>query len=423
MRITLLASLLLFFAGLANAQNEYTIKIDASPKNIKPSNILITMLEYNGDTILYNGNSYLVTPPQSLTSKEVAFGFLSFQGHNNPTIPPGVLAMLDGYKGASTKLYIDKNYNFDLSDDGDPYELKDSLDQVRFRLLNPEIDGAFYEADVQFIQFPTDEHKEMLGKMVADSMPTFKGNVFIDHNYWLTETPQKYLIFEGVLDTDSVKLGLVDFNLNGLYNDRNNDKILIGNYHERSISDSPGKGRYTIKNVTVVEIEKKFYLLKEVEPTGKYIRLSTATKQEFDYYNNGILYKGAEIPDLTFKTFDGHTTSIHQELAPDKFTLIDLWGTWCKGCMIQTNKLKKLDNLYSDRLSIIGLNYEPNNTERAKEYAAKQQLRWLQGIADEEITMKLSVEGFPFYLLVDKNRKIRFIGNNLEEIENLMNKN
>lgn len=425
MKTLLLSTLFLFLSVLVHGQDEHTLQIKARPSNIKGTQLVLMMFEYNKDTIIYNSERYVVTPPKILSSREKAFGFLSFQGNINPELPSGVLVLLDGYLRDMTKLYVDKNFNFDLSDDGAPYVLKDSLDRVSVSLSNTDLPETHYEVDLQFIRFLNVKQKEMAGKMVANDIPAFKGNAFINPTYWLTETPKIHLIFDALLGEDSVKLGLVDYNLNGLYNDIDKDKILVGNYQEGSISDSPGTGSHTIGDVTLLEIGDKYYQLQEVEPTGKYIKLISSNKQKFEFYNKGKLSKGAEIPDLTLNTFEGQTTSIHKELAPDKFTLIDIWGTWCKGCISQTDKLKRLDSLYSDKLRILGLNYEPKpeNIEKAKNYVLEHQIGWKQGIADKKLLTTLLVDKYPFYVLVDKNRRIHSLGVRLEEVEKVMERN
>lgn len=424
MRNILLSSLFLFFISLClvQAQDAYTLRIDAQPTNIMDSKLVLILLEYTQDTITYKGEKHAVTPPEALSSSKKAFGFLSFQGNTDPALPSEVLLLLDGYEGYQTHLFVDKNMNFDLSDDGAPYVLQDSLDKVSIYLSSTSMTKPFYKADLQFIRYPTNKHKEMAARMKAEDNPSFRDNKFIDPTYWLTETPKMQLIFDALLGSDSVKLGLADGNLNGLYNDKGVDKILVGDYQQQHISDKPGKGNYMLEENVILEIEGKYYELLAIEPRGKYIKLRPASKQDYEVHNKGLLTKGSEVSDFEFATFDGRTTSLHDELATDKFTLIDVWGTWCKGCLIQTERLQKLNQLYPDKLRILGLNYE-KDTQEAKDYVAKHKVVWSQGIADKAICEKLLVDRFPFYILVDQKRKIQGLGMNLDEVEEFLKEN
>lgn len=419
MKTIILAAIFLIFVSRTQAQDGIALKIDAQPVNLKNSKLVLMMLEYNDDTIIYNDRKQAVVPPKSLSGREKAFGFLSFQGNANKDGFSQTLVLLEGYKGYFSKLYVDKNFNFDLTDDGGPYILKDSLSSVSVTLSNSEIPQATLETELQYIRYPSSKHRDMAESMKADDLPALRGNKFIDHDFWLTETVNIHLTFDALLGEDSVKLGLVDYNLNGLFNDIGEDKILVGSYKEGTIFDRPGKGSYVVGDATFLEIENKYYQLLEVGPTGKLIRLRPASQQSYDYHNKGILSKGSVVPDIKFLTFEGLETSIHKELKPDKFTLIDIWGTWCKGCLVQTDKLKQLDSLYSEKVNILGLNFEPKreNLAKAKKYILENQINWKQGVANEEIREKLLVDKYPFYVLVDKNKKILSLGIGLEEVE------
>jgi thiol-disulfide isomerase/thioredoxin len=279
--------------------------------------------------------------------------------------------------------------------------------------------GRNYETLLRFINYPSEKHKEMAGQQQADDYPAFKGGSFIKPDYWLMETPQNSLVFSALLGNDSVMMALVDSNLNGSYNDKDVDLLLLGDYKTASISDRPGEGRHSLADSTLLAVEGNFYQLLEVAPDGAYIRLRQVTQQTYAQATEGGLTKGSPILDLPFTTLAGQRTSLHQELRPGKFVLLDFWGTWCKGCLIQSGKVKRLHDLYPDQLTIIGFNYK-DDVQKAKQYVAAQQLLWTQGIADKSLVELLLVNRFPFYVLIDPEQKIHSFAISLEEVEKLL---
>ena len=377
------------------------------------------MMEYHQDSISYDGKKFSVELPENLSKGDKAFGFVSFKGNLKSPLATEVLIFLDDYKDYHGKLYVDKNFNLDLTDDGAPYIFNDSMDVTKVELRHSKYPEAIYAVDFQYIRYKNSQQEIMASRMKADNFPHLKDNRLIDHNFWLTETRNKYLIYKEMLGSDSVTLALVDENINGLFNEVGVDRILIAETASDLPQDRPGKNDYTIGDATPLFIKSKYFKLEEVSPDGRFIKLSKSSADNYTIFHKGKLIEGSLIPDLQFDTFEGEQTTIHNSLSKDKLTLIDFWATWCKGCLEQTERLKKIDSLYSDKLLIVGLNFDPK-LSKAKEYAEKNNIKWLQGIADEEMVKNLSVNGFPFYILVNQDKTIHSMGIRLDDVENII---
>lgn len=382
----------------------------------------VFMMEYHQDTILYDGQKLFVELPENLSKGDKAFGFVSFKGNLKSPLATEVLIFLDDYKDYQGKLYIDKNFNLDLTDDGAPYIFNDSTDVAKVELRHSQYPQAIYAVDFQYIRYKNSQQGVMASRMKADNFPNLKGNKLIDHNFWLTETRNKYLVYKEMLGSDSVTLALVDENINGLFNEVGEDKILIAETASDLPQDRPGKNEYTIGDATPLSINGKYFKLEEVSPDGRFVKLSKSSTNDYTISHNGKLIEGVLIPDLRFDTFKGEQTTIHNSLSKDKLTLVDFWATWCKGCLEQTERLKKIDSLYGGKLHIVGLNFDPK-LRKAKEYVESNNIKWPQGIADKEIVKSLSVDGFPFYILVNQDKTIHSLGIRLDEVEKIINEN
>ena len=211
---------------------------------------------------------------------------------------------------------------------------------------------------------------------VYSNHPMGKGNSILPADDWFA-IARMYLITEDKLGEDSVKIGLFDANSNGLYNDVDEDRIFIGNYETGFISDLQNEGAVTITPRTLVEINEKFYEVVHIEPAGKYIDLQP-TNQSFQRLKNGD-----DMPNLPFTTIKGDSTYLYDHLSSENYTLLDIWGTWCKECTFQLPKLKQLDSMHAN-LNVIGLNYM-DSEERAVRYIEEHKIKWFNGYADENI--------------------------------------
>lgn len=406
----------------ANAQEIIEISTNTNPTHIRtpPSRLVLMIFTYQSDTIFYEGSRYIITPPKNRQSQEAAYAFLYYEGNSKKRVPADALLFLDGYKGYTSNIYVDSNFNLNFNDDEAPQKLKDSLDIITIKLNNTEEPAAEYVVDIQFIRYKNEQQRAMAKAYPIDNHPVYRGNRLNDHHYWLTETRKNYLTFDAFLKKDSVKLALVDGNADGLYNGIGDDKILVGDYKTNSIDDKQGEGNFVVGENTVIKVHDQCYQIAEIEPTGKFIKLLPTAKSRFDTAHPDYLEKGDIIPNLAYKTLEGENTSLHRSLSEEKYNLIDFWGTWCRGCVLDTDTLKQLYHKYGKKLNIIGMNYA-DDKQKANKYITKKNINWEHGFASEEMVKQFSIEGFPFYILVDKDKKILAFDVSLKDVESILN--
>ncbi len=399
------------------SQKTYVISSNSEPTIIRPTMGLLFFMEFTQNEISYKNKTLSITLPEKLTDREKAFGFLTFKGNEGSQLEGNVLVLMDGYKNYNTRVYIDRNYNLDLRDDGEPLVITHSSEAINVKLYNTKYPDAYYSTDLRYIQFQNERQEQMISAMNADQFPHTKGNTFIDPHFWLAESSNRFKIFHGEMDGDSVSFALVDTNNNGLYNEIGTDKFLVS--EEGVFNDRGGKNNYVIGDSNPVSFLGRYFIIDEISPAGNFVKFIKSSENEYSSYHKDKVMEGKVIPDLEFMTLEDQKTTIHQELADEKYTLLDFWGTWCKGCLEQTKTLKKIDSLYADKIEIIGMNYEPN-PGKAKEYIAKQNITWTQGIADDEMIKSLSVNSFPFYILVKNDKQIHSMGIRLADLEQLL---
>ncbi|MEZ6095794.1 MAG: TlpA disulfide reductase family protein [Pirellulaceae bacterium] len=85
-----------------------------------------------------------------------------------------------------------------------------------------------------------------------------------------------------------------------------------------------------------------------------------------------------------------------------KVVLVDFWGTWCKGCIMEFPNLKKLvDALKGKDFEIVGI--AQDDAETLKGFLEKKPLPWTNIVDGEtNICGKFNIQMFPTTLLIDK---------------------
>lgn len=132
----------------------------------------------------------------------------------------------------------------------------------------------------------------------------------------------------------------------------------------------------------------------------KNIFITKIRKLEKNYGN----YAETFIKDFDLVDFENKTTKLYEVLKEKKYTLLDFWASWCGPCIEKFPEIKELQNLHSDKLTVIGLSTE-NDFQKAKKAVKKYSLDWrnFQGIA---ISNELDIHYIPSIFLIDREGKI-----------------
>lgn len=114
---------------------------------------------------------------------------------------------------------------------------------------------------------------------------------------------------------------------------------------------------------------------------------------------------GFDIPTIENPEFTGTTLSGNDVSLKDyrgKLVLLDFWGTWCKPCVAELPKLKKLRAALENKgFEIIGI--ANDSRKDLEKFMQKTELTWENIVdADSEICEKFGIQAFPTTLLIDK---------------------
>lgn len=119
--------------------------------------------------------------------------------------------------------------------------------------------------------------------------------------------------------------------------------------------------------------------------------------------------------DLSFiNTVDLNGNEIDATIFENKYTLVNIWGTFCRPCIVEMPDLQKLHaNLGGDEFQVIGIisdthvDYE-NNIEDAKNIIEKTGVEYINIIPNQQLIEEVltNIQFVPTSFIVDSQGKI-----------------
>lgn len=128
------------------------------------------------------------------------------------------------------------------------------------------------------------------------------------------------------------------------------------------------------------------------EGTGKAQALSVAKAQLPDPLTRAAAFArtlkisvGKQMPDLAVRRMNGVVTSTGKQFKRGRWTLINVWATWCLPCAKEMPELEKLrPQLAARNIDIVGLNVDTEKQVNIRKY-----------VADKGITYPILIAGVP----------------------------
>lgn len=127
-------------------------------------------------------------------------------------------------------------------------------------------------------------------------------------------------------------------------------------------------------------------------------------------YKYEILEK--DLPEL--KTFDENGKPLDLKKADGKIIVLDIWNSSCGICIKKFPDFEKLKNEFSKDSSIVfyTLNLPMKRFIEKKKEVEKYTNPYSFGklYADDNVQKQLNINSVPQYMIIDKNKKVRYLG-------------
>ena len=143
----------------------------------------------------------------------------------------------------------------------------------------------------------------------------------------------------------------------------------------------------------------------------------------------GLGKVGTVLPDFSAETADNGTFTLSEALKDHELVLINLWASWCGPCMREFPFLEQAYAEYGDRVEILALSVESEDSLAVIRGIAKDKKLSFPMGRDENynLAQTFSVNAIPTSILVDRSRTVVWMGtgsmSSVQEAKDLFNTN
>jgi thiol-disulfide isomerase/thioredoxin len=225
-------------------------------------------------------------------------------------------------------------------------------------------------------------------------------------------------IFAGnfTYESQTLTIAVFDANENGTFNDRNEDYLVVGEADAQALYIHESLQCRKLGETNYLRFNGKYFSFKNLSAAGDHIELETIDQAQL-LSNVSILELFTTIPNEYFELLDGALAHFKQYINKGKYIYVDIWGTWCPGCLQEVEPLKKIYEKQKGILTIIGLNHKDNNKQTVQKFVAITEIPWVMGFSTTEINFKIMQNGYPYGVLFDPRGNVVLSNISSKELE------
>lgn len=321
----------------------------------------------------------LVKEPQYASPKPL-YGTLQLgEGPDNR-----ITLVVDEPEGQQPRIYVDRNNDQDLTNDGSGQWTDDAGSTLR--LSGVLIDVPYATANIyytfQFYRFKDRQREFVLYYRDASR--------------------------EGEITSDgkSYKIAILDENANGRFDDLADGTLIIDlNQDGKLVGGLESAEHHQLGEP--FNIHGRVWEVASLSPDGTSLRLRPSeAKVEMRPY----LEPGYPAPKFTANDLDGKPVDLGEEAASAKYVLLDFWASWCGPCRAEFPYLRQLQARYKNHgLRIVGINLD-SERDKAVQAATENGLDYRHvfdgGGWKNAVAVQYRVHGIPETFLLDRDLKI-----------------
>lgn len=289
---------------------------------------------------------------------------------------------------SSRLIYADRNDDYDLRNDGPPLRLPppgQGRDTVELTVYAGKSQSRFTRCTLSRL-------KPKFYALWKDMMREVKGHPLAPQRLWLEEVRLDFLELP-FRDTLSVYL-----------NDGSFDGYWGNSGYDRAVIQGSGKKAVWIEEYRSPTRSKPGSSLKA--PDGGWyeiLALDTLTGTLTLGPGKPVegLYIGSTLDSLRLPVLNDTNTlvDIRELVHQADYTVLDIWGSWCQGCVLGLPGLDSLYRRMNGRLQVIGISTAP---EMDSAFLMKHPHPWRQFELTEAAHRYMHIATYPTYLLFNR---------------------
>lgn len=403
-----------------------TLKIDARKKveddAFQKSQSILPVYRYLGDSIepyTKFGLEIDTTQPWFKIKKlpdmrntvDTGYSYIYFSGADNKESQGYLLTLIGNFRRSRNDMYfyVDRNNDFDFTNDGPPDKLGFRDESFEITLFNRDVADASYS--IKLTRFKYGEnipYKNLLAKHYK----THSGKkMFTDINFCFREQRYNCISADYKSETDSFTIGIKDMNVNGIYNESCTDLLFVGPYKSQITADKLFNLTPTLTK-NAFEWNGKKYRFEAIESSGKFVVLKVDPNATL----SNKLEIGKKVPKFEYFNILNQKHSVKEYAKKEVYLFF-----WDKESLTEedTAYLDKLNAEYSNVLQIITLNHgdEPKQVRIMYYY---DKITWPVGYSNEAIAENFFLEDVTRGYFLGKHRKLKNDRISPKQMYNLM---
>lgn len=166
------------------------------------------------------------------------------------------------------------------------------------------------------------------------------------------------------------------------------------------------KGDITAAKETVLE-------LRQIEPRAA---------DSFGSELSGMVRIGADAPPFNAMDVKGNPVDLSKHKG--NITILNFWATWCDPCIQEFPKFKKMYGKFKDKgVLFVGISLD-DDIEDLRGFVKQETVNWPQIFDGKRwkgtIPSLYNVESIPLIIVLDRENKVRYIGNEVENVSQIV---
>jgi len=419
----LILILISFYSFGIKAQEEITINLDirAEDETYKRTQAIIPLFRFTGQPFedisnfgaekKKDPNYFTAILPDMTGIKDTFYAYIYSDAAKNKSLPGYFFAIIGNNRRnkKTTPIWIDSNNNLDLTDDGPPDTISSLMTHQDLTIINPENPNAKHVVRIsrfsyrEFIQY-----KYMLNEHYKSHSGTKQ---FAKANYSFREQRLNILAGDYINGADSFRIGIKDFNCNGLFNEKEMDVLMLSPYGKNTFLNETIE--ITKKKNTIFEWRNKQYQITEIAEDGSYVKIKENVGVQLLY----ALNVGENLPKFKYCKAQNNPIKLKSKKLKKKPVFVFFWNNRYPSFEKDTAFLRLLQEEFGDRVHILALNYG-NTPTQIRRIRILNGLEWTIGFSTLEINELFYIKEVPRGFCTDSKQRLVNTSISPEELYN-----
>ena len=316
-------------------------------------------------------------------------------------------------------LYVDRNNDENLSNDGQPFIFLHSQNKQYIDIHSEQDIQQVVRLVIYRIPEIADTLKPTYFDNVGNLNPSFAkywGGLKGDFNYkgerGTFYCDDRVTLCRAKIELDGIKydIGLFDYSNNGLYKD-DDDLLLIDLNRDGKLKYSDQNEVFKLNDVFV--IGESNYELMYVDKYGKNLSLVKTSKNPTNYFLQYIQKQFSQLQQKNiindkfwgtiFTSIDGKPVAIADYKG--KYIFLNIWGAWCLPCIKEIPELKEGFDNWKEKVVFLSI-IKTQDINKVKKLISKEKIEWPQLLMTSEIENGFKISSYPTNILISPDGKI-----------------